>query len=241
MVKFKINGNVSLSFKVVQVLAKYEFVCGGSQNMKWVGRSLVSSTITNPLKECGFGSWNCSKVAFGDRSFDVHFDCKRCWKKVLPWFFTYRRRIKSRPSQRPIFNNWPKVFIHTLLNHINAVITIYDDRHGINFSFFFVIAGYFFDPLLLIDVSKSSQSHDLPNQGHIFLAVGSALKKVIQQQLEVQEHVILQKVTLFRRFLEIRWLLGKKKGACYQILPTLILERNDTLLFQTYLTDGRST
>ena len=115
------------------------------------------------------------------------------------------------------FQQLTKVFIHTtLLNHINAVIIIVDDdRKGINFSLFLLLQGFFFDPLLLIDVSKSSQRHDFLNQGHIFLAVGSALKKVIQQQL-VQEHVTLQKVTLFRRFLEIRWLLDKKKRS---VLP----------------------
>ena len=115
------------------------------------------------------------------------------------------------------FQQLTKVFIHTtLLNHINAVIIIVDDdRKGINFSLFLLLQGFFFDPLLLIDVSKSSQRHDFLNQGHTFLAVGSALKKVIQQQL-VQEHVTLQKVTLFRRFLEIRWLLDKKKRS---VLP----------------------
>ena len=118
------------------------------------------------------------------------------------------------------FQQLTKVFIHTtLLSHINAVVIIIiivdDDRKGINFSLFCYCRVFFFDPLLLIDVSKSSQRHDFLNQGHIFLAVGSALKKVIQQQL-VQEHVTLQKVTLFRRFLEIRWLLDKKKRS---VLP----------------------
>ena len=135
------------------------------------------------------------------------------------------------------FQQLTKVFIHTtLLNHINAVIIIVDDdRKGINFSLFCYCRVFFFDPLLLIDVSKSSQRHDFLNQGHIFLAVGSALKKVIQQQL-VQEHVTLQKSPYSEDFLRLDGCSTRKKGACYQILPTLILERNDTLLFQTYLT-----